>query len=426
MRSRPHTPGMRPSRVASLRMFLSRDFLRYLGPGFVVAAGLIDPGNWATNVAAGSRFSYRLLWVITLGTLMLVLFQSLAARLGIVTGHSLAYNVRRRFSRPWAGVFGGSIVLACVATDAAELLGAALGFRILFGLPLAAGAVIAVVLKIALILTGHYRHLERVLVIFITAIAACYVVELGLVKPDWLSAVHHAFVPHLSQGSVLIAIGMLGAVVMPHNLYLHSNVVLKRETPGDDQARHRLLAYEFADTSLAMTIGWLVNCAMVVVAAAVFFRHGLVVTDLGEAAATLEPLAGNLARLLFGVGLLLAGLGSSFATAMAEVNILCAYLGRPEDPRSRFYQASLFALSLPALAIVVVGLDALKVLIISQVVLSVQLPLTIGPLIKLVSDRGVMGAFVSRRWVTILAIAAGLVIVFLDVVLLYDLAGGPF
>jgi manganese transport protein len=407
-------------------VFFSRDFLRYLGPGFIVTVGFIDPGNWATNVAGGSGFGYSLIWVITLATLMLILFQSMSARLGIVTGHSLAYNVRERFGRPWTGLFGGSVVLACVATDVAELLGGALGFRLLFGLPLLAGGAITVVLKIALILTGRYRHVERLIIAFIGIIAICYVAELAIVKPDWLAAARGAVVPGLSTASIAVAIGMLGAVLMPHNLYLHSNVVLHRDQPQDDAGRRRLITYELGDTALAMGLGWMVNCAMVIVAAAVFFRHGIAVTSLDQASATLQPLAGNLARLLFGIGLLLAGLGSSFTSAMAEVNVLTAYLGRPEDPRTNFYRIGLFVLALPALAVIASGIDSFKVLLFSQVALSIQLPLTILPLILLVSDRRVMGVFASGRVERTLAIVAGVVVTVLNLVFFYNLAGGSF
>ena len=407
-------------------MFLSRDFLRYLGPGFVVTVGFIDPGNWATNVAGGSGFGYSLLWVITLATLMLILFQSMSARLGIVTGHSLAYNARERFGRLWTGLFGGSIVLACIATDVAELLGGALGFRLLFGLPLLAGGVITVLLKVALLLTGRYRHVERLVVVFIGIIAVCYVAELAIVKPDWLATARGAFIPGLSGASIAVAIGMVGAVLMPHNLYLHSNVVLHRDQPQDDEGRRKLITYELGDTALALGLGWMVNCAMIIVAAAVFFRHGITVTSLDQASATLQPLAGNLARFLFGVGLLLAGLGSSFTSAMAEVNVLTAYLGRPEDPRTNFYRIGLFVLAIPALAVIASGIDSFKVLLYSQVALSIQLPLTIIPLVLLVSDRRVMGAFASGGAERTLAIVGGVLVTALNVLFLYNLAGGPF
>jgi manganese transport protein len=414
----------RTQRLSVLRTFISRDFLRYLGPGFIITVGFIDPGNWATNVAGGSQFGYTLLWVITLGTLMLVLYQSMSARLGIVTGHSLAYNIRSRFSRPWTAVFGSTIVIACIATDVAELLGGALGFQILFGIPLLVGGLITVVLQILLVVTGRYRHIERVVIAFIAVIALCYVIELALVNPDWASAAHHAFIPHLDTASMLVAIGMLGAVVMPHNVYLHSNVVLQREQPHDDEGKRRLIRYEFGDTSLAMGLGWVINSAMVIVAAAVFFRHGIVVDSLPQASATLEPLAGSLARLLFGIGLLFAGLGSSFTSAMAEVNVFTAYLGRPEDPRTKLYRIGLFILAIPALAVIAFGGDPLRILIYSQVALTIQLPLTIFPLLILVFSKKVMGEFRSGGAERILAIIATLALTVLNILFLYTLAGG--
>ncbi len=409
-----------------LRLFFSRGFLRYLGPGFIVTVGFIDPGNWATNVAGGSEFNYSLLWVITLGTLMLILFQSMSARLGIVTGHSLAYNIHQRAPQPLTALFGGSIVIACIATDVAELLGGALGFQILFGIPLVVGGAITVALQILLIVTGRYRHIERIVVGFIGIIAVCYVVELALVHPDWAAAGRNWFVPRLSKASMLVAIGMLGAVVMPHNVYLHSNVILSRPQLHDVEGRRRLIRYQMGDTFLAMGLGWLINSAMVIVAAAVFFRNGVVVESLTQASATLEPLAGSVARLLFGIGLLFAGLGSSFTSAMAEVNVLTAYLGRPEDPRTTFYRVGLFVLAIPALAVVALSSDPLNVLIYSQVVLTIQLPLTILPLLWLVFSRKVMGEFRSGPVEKSLAIMATLALTALNTLFLYTLVGGSF
>ena len=194
--------------------------------------------------------------------------------------------------------------------------------------------------------------------------------------------------------------------------------------PSNEAERQRVISYEFGDTALAMGLGWLLNGAMIVVAAAVFFRHGIAITDLSQASATLEPLAGSFARLLFGIGLLFAGLGSSFTSAMAEVNVLTAYLGRPEDPRTRFYRVGLFVLALPALAVVASGADSLKVLIYSQVALSIQLPLTLVPLILVVKNRRIMGRFASGPWERWLAIVAATVVIALNVLFLYQLAGG--
>ena len=408
------------------RVLLSRDFLRYLGPGFIITVGFIDPGNWATNLAAGSRFGYELLWVITLSTAMLIIFQNMSARIGIATGHSLAYNVRRRFSRPWVGLFGSSIVVACIATDMAEILGGALGFYLLFGIPLPLGGALTLVLRVGLVATGRYHRIERLIVVFLAVIAACYVAELFMVHPDWTQAARAAVVPQISGQSILVAMGVLGAVVMPHNIYLHSNVILSRDWEGDEQTRKRLMTYEQGDTALAMGLGWMVNCAMIVVAAAVFYRNGVIVDSIEQAALTLEPLAGSLARLLFGIALLLAGLGSSITSSMAEANVLTGYLGRSEDPRSRFYRMSLFVLALPALGVIMAGLDSYTVLLLSQVVLSIQLPLTILPLIVVTGDRRLMGDLASSATERVLASAAGLLVVGLNFFLLYTVIGGLF
>lgn len=409
-----------------VQALLSRDFLRYLGPGFIITVGFIDPGNWATNLAAGSRFGYQLLWVVTLSTAMLIILQNMAARIGMATGHSLAYNVRRRFSKPWVGIFGGSVVVACIATDIAEILGGALGFNLLFRLPLPVGGVLTLVLKIGLVATARYHRIERLIVVFLAVIAACYLAEIFLVHPDWKQSALGLVVPRLSGQSIVVAMGVLGAVVMPHNIYLHSNVILSRDWQGDEQTRRRLMTYEYADTTLAMGLGWLVNSAMIVVAAAVFYRHGVKVESIEQASATLEPLAGPLARLLFGIALLLAGLGSSITSSMAEANVLTGYLGRPEDPRSRFYRMGLFVLALPALGVILAHFDSYTVLLLSQVVLSIQLPLTILPLIVVTGDRRLMGDLASGPTERVLAIAAGLLVVGLNMLLLYTVIGGHF
>jgi manganese transport protein len=366
------------------------------------------------------------LWVVTLSTVMLIIFQNMAARIGMATGHSLAYNVRRRFSKPWVGIFGGSVVVACIATDIAEILGGALGFNLLFRLPLPVGGVLTLVLKIGLVVTARYHRIERLIVVFLAVIAACYLAEIFLVHPDWKQSALGLVVPRLSGQSIVVAMGVLGAVVMPHNIYLHSNVILSRDWQGDEQTRRRLMTYEYADTTLAMGLGWLVNSAMIVVAAAVFYRHGVKVESIEQASATLEPLAGPLARLLFGIALLLAGLGSSITSSMAEANVLTGYLGRPEDPRSRFYRMGLFVLALPALGVILAHFDSYTVLLLSQVVLSIQLPLTILPLIVVTGDRRLMGDLASGPTERVLAIAAGLLVVGLNMLLLYTVIGGHF
>ena len=375
-----------------IRDLFSRELLRYLGPGFIVTIGFIDPGNWATNIAGGSEFGYELLWVVSLSTLMLIFLQHFAAKLGIVTGHSLAANIRTKLPRPVVWIAGVTIVLACTATDLAEYLGAALGFYLLFGIPLWLGAPLTVGIVFVAILGQQYHRLERMIVVFLAIIAACYVIELYLVHPDWAAAAPRWVVPSVNGASILVALAMLGAIVMPHNIYLHSNVILSRDWDLAPVRRRRLMNFELIDTSLAMGVGWLVNSAMIIVAAAVFFVAGVKVDSIEQASKTLQPLVGSLSQFLFGLALLVAGIASSITSSLAEANVVTGYLGKPEDPRSWVYRVGLVVTSLPAMLVIALGVDSYKALIVSQVLLSIQLPFTIIPLLWLVRSRRVMGA----------------------------------
>jgi manganese transport protein len=221
-----------------------------------VTVGFIDPGNWATNIEGGSRFGYQLLWVITLSTIMLIVIQHMAAKLGIATGKSLAVNIRENFPLPLAGFLGVTIVIACVATDVAELVGGAIGFRLLFGTPLWLGAFITVLLEVFLIVSQRYHRLEQIIMGFLGIIAICYIIELGIVKPDWSAVAPSIVLPKIDRSSIYIAMAILGAVVMPHNIFLHSNVIHSRQWGISDGEKHKLLRYERFDTSTAMLMGW--------------------------------------------------------------------------------------------------------------------------------------------------------------------------
>ncbi len=400
--------------------------LKYLGPGFLITIGFIDPGNWTTNIAGGARFNYSLLWVITAGTLMLIMFQHMSAKLGIVTGRSLARNIRAHFPRPLTAVFGASIVAACFATDVAELLGAAIGFRILFHIPMVIGAPLTVIIEAVAILSQRYHRLERMIAVFLAVIGVCYVAEVFLVNPEWGELFPHIFVPTVNSRNILIIVGILGAIVMPHNIYLHSNVIQSRDWGRDEPERRSLLRMELADTSLAMFYGWLINSAMIIVAAAVFYRHGVVVDSISQAAATMGPLAGRLAGGLFGIALLFAGISSSITSSLAETNVITGFLGRPEDPRTWLYRIALVATSVPAMAVILMQTDSYRVLILSQVALSIQLPLTIFPLLFLVSSRKVMGNFASRPVEVAVGSMLSVGVTALNGLLLYQTFGGRF
>jgi manganese transport protein len=397
-----------------------RVFLKFLGPGFLVTIGFIDPGNWATNIAGGADFHYNLLWVITLSTFMLILIQSMSARLGIATGKSLGVNIREHFAAPVSTLVGVTIVAACAATDVAELLGGAIGFNLLFGLPLWAGALLTVILEVFFIVSQRYHRLEKIILGFLGIIAICFIIELFIVKPDWLVVGPALVIPRVTSKNIYIAMGMLGAVVMPHNVFLHSNVIQSRKWGATEEEKRRLIRFEKLDTLTAMGVGWMVNSAMIIVAAAVFFRHGVHVDSLEQASATLRPLAGRFAGFLFAIALLAAGISSSTTSSMAEVNVITAFLGKPEDPKTLLYKISAFITAIPSFVIILTKIDTFKILILSQVVLSIQLPFTLIPLLVLCRRRTVMGSFRSNSVEFLLAIGVSVVIIALNLFLLYS------
>lgn len=401
--------------------------LAYLGPGFFVTVGFIDPGNWATNVAAGSYFGYRLLWVVVLGTGILILWQHMSAHLGIVKGKCLAEAVRE-YSHPWASAIYGTTAMAAIcATALAEMLGAGIGIYLLFGIPVTIGAGLATVLIVAMIWFQRYMTLEKLIVASVSLIGLCYLAELYLVKPDWAAAAYYTVVPNLDSRSVLIAIGVLGAVVMPHNMYLHSEVIQNRQWHGKSEPEtRRLLKFEFVDTFVAMLIGLAINAAMIIVAAAVFHPKGKHVTDLIEASATLKPLAGNLAGVLFGVGLLFAGIASSITAALAGGTTFTGYLGKETKVESKWFRIGIALTVVPAYVIILLVPNSLDTLIISQVCLSIQLPLTMLPLALLTASKRVMGKYASGWTENILMIVTGLAVLVLNALLMFTLLGGKF
>ena len=398
-----------------------KKLLRFLGPGFIVTVGFIDPGNWATNIEGGSKYGYQLLWVITLSTFMLIIIQHMAAKLGIATGKSLAVNIRENFSSPISFYLGLTIVLACIATDVAELIGGAIGFNLLFNFPLWLGALITVLLEIFLIISQRYHRLETIIIGFLAIIGVCYLVEILIVKPDWATITPSIIIPKIDRDSIYIAMGILGAVVMPHNIFLHSNVIHSRKWGVSENEKMTLLKYEKIDTLSAMLMGWAVNSAMIIVAAAVFFNNNVSVDSIGQASATLKPLAGPLAGLLFALALVFAGVGSSITSSMAEVNVITGFLGKPEDPRTLLYKLSVFITAIPSFLIILFSLDTFRILIFSQVVLSVQLPFTLIPLLMLCRNQKLMGGFKSNNKEFVTAGIISAIVILLNMYLLYSI-----
>lgn len=404
-----------------------RRALAYLGPGFFVTIGFIDPGNWATNIAAGSQFNYDLLWVVLVSSIVLIIWQHIAAHLGIVTGKCLAEAVAEYSSRRMVFVYGVTAMAAMTATALAEILGASLGLNMLFGIPVKAGALIASAVIILVVWFQRYGLLEKLIVGFVSIIGLCYLIEIYLVKPDWGAAAFHSVVPKLDSKSIIVAMGVLGAVVMPHNIYLHSEIIQSRNWTGkSDEETRRLLRFEFLDTLLAITAGMLINAAMVIVAAAVFFKAHILVSDLTQASATLKPIAGNLASILFAVALLMAGFSSSMTAGIAGGTTFSGYLGKETNFESRWFKAGMLLTLIPACIVIMFIRNTFQALIISQVFLSVQLPLTMLPLFLITNSKRIMGQYSNGITENILLAVTGILVLGLNGLLVYRLFGGKF
>ena len=399
-------------------------FLRYLGPGLLVTVGFIDPGNWASNIAAGSQFGYRLLWVVTLSTVMLILLQHNAAHLGIASGLCLSEAATRHLPPAAAKIALGSASVAAVSTALAEILGAAIGLRMLVpGFPLELGAILFAGASLAMLLTNSYRRLERWIIAFVSLIGIAFLFELGLIRVPWPSVAAGWVRPSLPPGSILIVMSVLGAVVMPHNLFLHSEVIQSRQwNLSDDKTIRRQLKFEFLDTLLSMSVGWAINSALIIVAAAAFFRRAPV-RELAEAQRMLGPLLGPAAAAVFAVALILSGFSSSVTAGMAGGSIFAGMFGEPfdiKDLHSKIGAAGTLAAA--ALAVFVVG-DPFRGLILSQMLLSVQLPVTIVTQIRLTSSSKVMGSYANPPFLQATLWTVAAVVIALNLLLLLSALG---
>ncbi len=395
------------------------ELLRWVGPGLLVTVGFIDPGNWATNMAAGSTYGYGLLWVVTASTLMLIMLQHNAAHLGIVTGECLAESCAHHLPRPLARLVLASAWLACVATMMAEVLGGSIALQMLLGLPVRLGAAIVAVASAALLLTNSYRRVERWIIGFVSLIGISFLAEIAMVRVDWASAAVGWVVPSMPAGSAAIVVSVLGAVVMPHNLFLHSEVIQSQhfEGQGEEVIRERL-DHEFVDTLLSMGIGWAINSAMVVLAASTFFSAGVQVDDLAQAAATLEPMLGPDARIIFALALLFAGLASSVTAGMAAGAVSAGMAGEPYDIHDRHSSLGVVGCFAGALVALLLVDDPFDGLLWSQALLSLQLPITVFAQIWLTSSPRVMGRHANGPVLKAVLALIGLVVTALNAVLL--------
>jgi len=395
----------------------------FLGPAFIASVAYIDPGNFATNIQGGSAFGYMLLWVIVASNLMAMLIQTLSAKLGIATGRNLAEMCRERFPRPVVWGMWGLMELVAMATDLAEFLGAALGFNLLFGIPLFAAAVItAIATFLILALERHgFRPLEAVITALVGVIAASYLVETILDRPDWGDVLYHAVVPQFAgTESVLLATGILGATVMPHAIFLHSALTQGRIIGANPQQARRIFHFEVIDVTVAMGVAGLVNMAMLIMAASTFYRGGLItIASIPDAHETLTPLLGSAASAIFAISLLVSGLSSSTVGTMAGQVIMQGFL-RQHIPMWLRRGITI----VPSLIVIGVGVDPTRALVLSQVVLSFGLPFALVPLVTFTRSRDIMGILVNGRLTTVLAGAATALIVLLNFFLLYQLVWG--
>jgi manganese transport protein len=433
------TPTTQPTAVVTrqkLPRWRSSELWYYFGPAFVASIAYIDPGNFAANFTGGARFGYRLLWVLLWSNAMAILIQYLAAKLGIATGRTLPQNCRDRFSRPTAIGLWVAAEISALSTDLAEFLGAALGFYLLVGpwfahygwskteilLAAAVASAICVFAILALELWG-FRKLEFAIMGFVCIIGLCYAIEMFFVHPDWKAISFYTLVPTVDSKSIYIAVSMLGATVMPHVIYLHSALVQPRvqsemaDTPRRQYlARLRHLRFETIDVFAAMNGAWLVNSAMVVVAAAAFagqnWQHDI---SIEEAHRTLGPLLGNTSAVVFAIALLCSGLSSSTVGTMAGQVILEGFL----DVKFSIFLRRLLTL-IPAIIVIATGLDPLKILLLSQVVLSFTLPFALVPLLLLTGKTEVMGEFTNRKPVRVLGWLTVGIIISLNLFLLWQ------
>lgn len=401
------------------------DLFKYIGPGLLVTVGFIDPGNWASNFAAGSQFGYTLLWVVSLSTIMLILLQHNVAHLGIVTGLCLSEAANKYLPRTGSRVVLWSAIAASISTSLAEILGGAIALHMLFHIPIKIGAVLVTIFVFCMMFSSSYKKIERYIIAFVSIIGLSFIYELFLVDIEWGQAAKAWVVPSMPEGSILIIMSVLGAVVMPHNLFLHSEIIQSREwNLKDDSVIEKQLKYEFFDTLFSMIIGWAINSAMILLAAATFFKQGMVVDDLQQAKSLLEPLLGSGAAIVFGIALLFAGISSSMTSGIAAGSIFAGMYDEPYNIKD-IHSRTGVAISLGvALGIIFLISNPFKGLIISQAVLSMQLPITVFLQVRLTSSKEVMGKYANRPLTKYTLYAIATIVTLLNIWLLYSLATG--
>lgn len=400
----------------------ARELLKYIGPGLIVTVGFIDPGNWASNLAAGSSYGYTLLWMVTLSTLMLIILQHNVAHLGIATGLCLSEAAQKHVTPALARPLLWSAMAASVSTSLAEILGGALALQMLFKIPVKIGAVLVTVLVLYLLFSNTYRKLEKWIIGFVSLIGISFIYELKLANVDWGLAAAGWVTPALPDGSMLIVMSVLGAVVMPHNIFLHSEIIQSRQwNLEDEKVIRKQLRYEFTDTLLSMLIGWGINSAMIIMAAATFYSVGAQVSELGQAKEMLVPLLGRSAGLVFAIALLFSGISSTITSGMAGGSIFAGIYSEPLNMKDSHSRLGVCISILAALLLIFFITNPFRGLIISQMVLSVQLPFTIFLQIYLTSSKKVMGRYANGKVDLVLLGAIAIAVSYLNIKLLLSL-----
>ena len=398
------------------------DIFKFIGPGLLVTVGFIDPGNWASNLAAGADYGYALLWMVTLSTIMLIFLQHNVAHLGIATGLCLSEAAAIHLKPKYSQILLSSAMLASISTSLAEILGGGIALNMLFNIPIRAGAVLVTIFVMIMLYTNSYKIMEKWIIAFVSVIGLSFLYELSLVQIDWNSAITGWVTPTFPKGSMLVIMSVLGAVVMPHNLFLHSEIIQSRQwNLQDEKVIKKELRYEFTDTLVSMLVGWAINSAMILLAAATFFRTKTPVTELQQANHLLVPLLGTHAAIVFAVALLFAGVASTITSGMAAGSIFAGMYKEPYDIKDNHSRMGVAISLVLALGIIFFISNPFKGLIISQMALSIQLPFTIFLQVYLTSSEKVMGKYKNSTLSKYLLYSLGAIVTALNIALLISL-----
>lgn len=394
------------------------DILKFIGPGLLVTVGFIDPGNWASNISAGADFGYSLLWIVTLSTIILIILQHNVAHLGIATGLCLSEASTKHLKKPYSLLTLSTAMMASVSTSLAEIMGASIALNMLFDIPINAGAILSLIFVLIMLYTNTYRMIEKWIIGFVSIIGLSFVYELSLVDIDWGVASRAFVVPSLPDGSIFILMSVLGAVVMPHNLFLHSEIIQSRQWNRENSTIiKKQLKYEIFDTIISMIIGWAINASMILLAASVFYSNHTSVTELQQAKQLLEPLLGNNAGVIFAIALLMSGIASTITSGMAAGSIFAGMFNEPFDIKDSHSKLGVAISLIGATLLIFIINNPFKALIFSQVFLSIQLPITIFLQIYLTSSKKVMGEYKNKLFTKITLYAIATIVSLLNIYL---------